>query len=281
MAATLSARRPKLSLLTGAHPSISLQPIHQQPKPVVLQQLPQRITKVVSRLSDADSSDSEEDANFWSGEDVSSASSEDEDMMSNYHSKPTLPGDTVVLSTPTCTSPFLPPASAIKFPTSAQRPGMTKLRIVTAVPSSVTSIATPTTSQKQRQQLSLSIPAPIPKRLGVLPSPISPTTSAPAPLRKSFLSSTYKPRKSVTFSSQPDAVISTTKYTLANSDLLDYLSSEECCEEELAEVWGMTPEEGRMLRMPRNTVNRRDRKWIGLTNSFAKPRKLVEDDDEE
>ena len=51
--------------------------------------------------------------------------------------------------------------------------------------------------------------------------------------------------------------------------------------EELAEKWGMTPEEGRMLGMPRNAVDRRDRKWIGLTNSFAKPRKAVEDDDEE
>ncbi|KAF8429703.1 hypothetical protein EV426DRAFT_570760 [Tirmania nivea] len=270
MAATVSSRRPKLSLHISAQPSTILQPIQQKPKPVLA--VPISAVKS-SRPCYSDLSDSEEDAKFWSGEEVSSAtSSEDEDIMS-YHLKPSN-GSTVVLPSPTCTSPFLPPASGMKFPTSSQRPGLTKLRLVTALPST----ASPVVGPNSRQKLSLAIPPPLPRRLGVLPSPISPITAHAVPLRKSCLSSSLKPRKSVAFSSQPDVIISTSKYTLANSDLLEYLSSEECSEEELAETWGMTLEEGRMLGMPRGAMDRRERKWIGLINSFMK--KKSEEDDE-
>ncbi|KAF8448523.1 hypothetical protein BGX38DRAFT_1270131 [Terfezia claveryi] len=271
MAATVSSRRPKLSLHISAQPSIPLQSIQQKPKPVL--SVPISAVRN-SRPCYSDLSDSEEDAKFWSGEEVSSAtSSEDEDMMTSYHSKPSN-GDMVVLPSPTCTSPFLPPASGMKFPTSSQRPGLTKLRLATALAPT----ASPVVGPNSRQKLSLAIPPPLPRRLGVLPSPIPPITAHPAPLKKSCLSSSLKPRKSVAFSSHPDVVISTCKYTLANSDLLEYLSSEECSEEELAETWGMTPEEGRMLGMPRGTVDRRERKWIGLINAF---KKKSEGDDEE
>lgn len=272
MAATVSSRRPKLSLSISAQPSKTLQPVQLKPKPVL--SVPISAVRS-SRLGYSDLSDSEEDAKFWSGEEVSSAtsSSEDEDIMTSYHSKPSN-GNTVVLPSPACTSPFLPPASGMKFPTSSPRPGLTKLRLVTGLPST----ASPVVGPNSRQKLSLAIPPPLPRRLGVLPSPISPITAHPAPLRKSCLSSSLKPRKSVAFSSQPDVVISTSKYTLANSDLLEYLSSEECSEEELAETWGMTPEEGRMLGMPRASVDRRERKWIGLINAFMK--KKAEEEDE-
>jgi len=274
MAATVSSRRPKLSLSISAQPSKVLQPIQQKPKPVL--SVPISAVRS-SRPCYSDLSDSEEDAKFWSGEEVSSAtsSSEDEDIiMTSYHSKPSN-SNTVVLPSPTCTSPFLPPPSGMKFPTSSQRPGLTKLRLVTGLPPT----ASPVVGPNSRQKLSLAIPPPLPRRLGVLPSPISPITTHPAPLRKSCLSSSLKPRKSVSFSSQPDVVISTSKYTLANSDLLEYLSSEKCSEEELAETWGMTPEEGRMLGMPRGAVDRRERKWIGLINAFMK--KKSEEEDEE
>lgn len=272
MAATISSRRPKLSLHISAQPPTALRPIQQKPKPVLT--VPISAVRS-SRPCYRDLSDSEEDAKFWSGEEVSSAtSSEDECIMTNYHSKPSN-GSTVVLPSPTCTSPFLPPASGMKFPTS-QRPGLTKLRLVTALPPT----ASPAVGPNSHHKLSLAIPPPLPRRLGVLPSPISPITSSyPATLRKSCLSSSVKPRKSVTFSSQPDVIISTSKYTLANSDLLEYLSSEECSEGELAEAWGMTLEEGRMLGMPRGAVDRRERKWIGLINSFMKNKNSEEDDE--
>ena len=269
MAATVSSRRPKLSLHISAAPTTILQPIQQKPKPVL--SVPISAVKS-SRPCYSDLSDSEEDAKFWSGEEISSASSEDEDIMTNHHSKLSN-GSTVVLPSPTCTSPFLPPASGIKFPTSSQRPGLTKLRLVTTLPST----ASPVVGPNSRQKLALAIPPPLPRRLGVLPSPITPITAHPAPLQKSCLSSSLKPRKSVSFVSQPE-VISTSKYTLANSDLLEYLSSEECSEKELLETWGMTPEEGRMLGMPRGTVDRRERKWIGLINSF-KTKKAEEYDE--
>lgn len=276
MAAAVSSRKPKLSLQINAQPApSSFQPIQTKSKPVL--SLPISAVRS-SRFSYRDLSDSEEDAKFWSGEEVSSAtSSEDEDM--TFHSKPST-GNTVVLPSPSCTSPFLPPASGMKFPTPAQRPGLTKLRLVTIVPQA-SIVASPVVGPRPRQKLSLSlaIPVALPKRLGVLPSPISPVAVNAAPLRKSCLSSSLKPRKSVGFSSLPDTVISTSKYTLANSDLLGYLSSEECSEEELAETWGMTLEEGRMLGMPRSATNRRERKWIGLTNSFLKNKGSAEDEE--
>lgn len=277
MAATISSRRPKLSLQISAQPSPSFQPIQHKPKPVL--SVPISAVKN-SRSFYSDLSDSEEDAKFWSGEDISSAtsSSEDEDNMMSYHSKPSN-GNTVVLPSPSCTSPFLPPASGMRFPTPSQRPGMTKLRLMTALPQA-SSIASPTVGSNPRHKLSLTIPPPLPRRLGVLPSPISPITAPQAPLRKSCLSSSLKPRKSVAFSSSPDVVIATSKYTLANSDLLEYLSSEECSEEELADHWGMTPEEGRMLGMPRGSMDRRERKWIGLINAFNRNKKSEENDEE-
>jgi len=269
--APIVSSRPKLSLQISTQPTISFEPIQLKSKPVL--SLPVRSL----RPSYNDLSDSEEDAKFWSGEEVSSAtsSSEDEDNMTSY-SKPSM-GNTVVLPSPSCISPFLPPSSGMKFP---QRPGMTKLRLVTALPPA-TSTASPVVGPRQKLSLSLAIPPPLPRRLGVLPSPITPTTAHPVPLRKTCLSSNLKPRKTVSFSTQPDGVITTTKYTLANSDLLEYFSSEECSEHELSEKWGMTLEEGRMLGVPRSSIDRRERKWIGLTNSFMRNKKAQEEEDEE
>ncbi|KAF8471219.1 hypothetical protein BDZ91DRAFT_517609 [Kalaharituber pfeilii] len=291
--AVAPARRPKLSLQINSNHPTTFTPIQQAPimprsKPVLSLPVPAVGTPRRSRYSYGDLSDSEEDGKFWSGEDASSATSssdDDEATTSLFENK--INGDTVVLPSPSVTSPFLPPATGMKFPTPVQRPGMTKLRLITTLPPAQ-SMASPVVGpqQPQRTKLSLSIPSlppALPRRLGVLPSPISPVTATSSfsfPLKKSSLSSSFKPRKSVTFSSEPDVVISTTKYTLTNSDLLDYLSSEECSEEELNKKWGMTVEEGRMLGMPRSSVDRRERKWIGLTNSFVKGKLITDEDDE-
>ena len=280
MAAAISSRRPKLSLQINSTPVISTQPTQSQKlKPLLALPISAVNPSRRSRLSyGSDLSDSEEDAQFWSGEDVSSAtSSEDEEIVTKHQTKLMMTGNTVVLPSPSVTSPFLPPATGMKFPTPGQRPGMTKLRLLTAIPQA-NAIASPVGSPQPRQKLSLSIPSfpPLPRRLGVLPSPISPVPVAAPNLRKVALT---KPRKSVTFSTQPDIVISTEKYTISNSDLLEYLSSEECSEEELSQTWGMTLEEGRMLGMPRSAIDRRERKWIGLTNSFIKGKKLMGDEE--
>jgi hypothetical protein len=288
MAAAVPSRRPKLSLQINPTPVTSLQP-SQKSKPVLSLPISAVNPSRKSRLSyGSNLSDSEEDAKFWSGEDVSSAtSSEDEEIVTKHQTKITMTGNTVVLPSPSVTSPFLPPATGMRFPTPAQRPGMTKLRLLTAIPP-VNTVASPVVAPQSRQKLSLSIPShsqcfpPLPRRLGVLPSPISPVIATPPALRKVALSNSTKPRKSVTFSTQPDVVISTEKYTISNSDLLEYLSSEDCSEMELSQTWGMTLEEGRMLRVPRSAIDRRERKWIGLTNSFMRGKKRMgEDEDEE
>jgi len=169
------------------------------------------------------------------------------------------------------------------------RAGMTKLRLVTAIPSTTdasSTMASPivpvpvSAAPKPRQKLALAIPTltVVNKRIGVLPSPVS--AIAPTSFRP-FDSKPSKPRKSVTFSEGPDDIISNDQYTISNKDLLDFLASDECDEAELSEKWGLTVEESRMLGKPRNKKDRRERKWIGLTNSFLNGGPMRGDSDNE
>ncbi|KAI5808021.1 hypothetical protein DFH27DRAFT_544098 [Peziza echinospora] len=281
-------RRPKLSLQINAAPVLqSIAPIIQS-KPVLSLPIPTSAhpsKRPSLRFSYGDNSDSEEeDGKFWSGEEASSAtsSSDDDEPIS---SKMGLlgGGNTVLLPSPSClTSPFLPPPTGMRFPATPQKAGLKKLRLFTAIPpassTSTITLATPImTAPQTKQKLSLSIPfgAPL-KRLSTPPLPVFESQQTPS------LTKSGKPRKSVSFSTEPDSIITTTNYTLSNADLLHYISSEECTPEELSEKWGMTVEEGRMLGMPRSKVDRRERKWIGLTNSFLRDgcKKIVDSDEE-
>lgn len=293
MASVLPTRRPKLTLQIN---TAAVSPVVSSVKlssPVVSKKskpLP------VHRFSYGSGSDSEDGGKFWSGEDASSAaSSDDEDIVvKSPISKSVLASseNTVVLATPVPTSPFLPPGHKMRLPMPA-RAGMTKLRLVTAIPSNTSDASTMATpivpvpatpfsaGPKPRQKLSLAIPAitVVQKRINVAASPVS--AIAPASFRPFDKPSSSKPRKSVTFSDAPDVIISNEQYVVSNKDLLDFLASEERTEAELSEKWGLTVEESRMIGKPRNKKDRRERKWIGLTNSFLNGGPMRGDSDNE